>query len=88
MADYRLEVRASAERDLEDVPPLLLRRVSQRIERLREVPRGFGTEKLTGRGEYRARVGDYRIVYLIHDPERVIEITRVRHRREVYRRLR
>jgi len=88
VAAYRLELRGSAERDLKDVPPSIAGRISLRIDRLEEEPRGFGTEKLGGSDEYRARVGDYRVIYLIDDRRRVVEIVRVRHRREVYRRLR
>lgn len=38
-----------------------------------------------GDGEMRIRVGDYRVVYDLHDDELVILILRVAHRREVYR---
>jgi mRNA-degrading endonuclease RelE of RelBE toxin-antitoxin system len=31
------------------------------------------------------RVGDYRVVYRIDDRARLVEIERVRHRRDVYR---
>ncbi len=34
---------------------------------------------------YRVRVGDYRILYSVHDDIRVIAVIRVGHRREVYR---
>jgi len=34
---------------------------------------------------YRVRVGDYRILYSVHDEIRVIAVIRVGHRREVYR---
>jgi mRNA interferase RelE/StbE len=34
---------------------------------------------------YRYRVGNYRIIYLVKDQEILIEIIRVRHRKEVYR---
>jgi mRNA interferase RelE/StbE len=47
-----------------------------------------GSQKLTGQSAYRARVGDQRIIYEIDDGARVITVTRVRHRREVYRKLR
>ena len=30
------------------------------------------------------RVGDYRIVYTIDDAKRLVEVTRIRHRRDVY----
>ncbi|MGH8533572.1 MAG: type II toxin-antitoxin system RelE family toxin [Gammaproteobacteria bacterium] len=47
-----------------------------------------GARKLSGAERlYRLRIGDYRIIYFVHGAERVIEIVRVRHRRDVYRNL-
>jgi len=37
---------------------------------------------------YRLRVGDYRILYRVHDDALVILVVRVGHRREVYRHVR
>jgi mRNA interferase RelE/StbE len=34
---------------------------------------------------YRVRVGDYRIVYEVHDHILLIQVVRVGHRRNVYR---
>jgi mRNA interferase RelE/StbE len=42
--------------------------------------------RLAGRDDYRARVGDYRIVYAVDDAERLVLIARIARRREVYRR--
>jgi mRNA interferase RelE/StbE len=45
-----------------------------------------GSRKLVG-GEftYRIRVGDYRVTYQIYRQREVIEIDRIRHRKDVYR---
>jgi mRNA interferase RelE/StbE len=40
---------------------------------------------LSGEGDYRVRQGDYRIVYRVSDDEKVVEVMKVGHRREVYR---
>lgn len=42
--------------------------------------------KLTGQDAYRIRVGDYGIIYSIHDDRLLILVIDVGHRREVYRR--
>jgi len=34
--------------------------------------------------EWRIRVGDYRVVYTINDAEKVVDITRIAHRKEAY----
>jgi mRNA interferase RelE/StbE len=62
------------------------RRIVARIELLADEPRPPRAEKLAGLGDaWRVRQGDYRIVYTIDDSERVVTITRIGHRREVYR---
>jgi len=39
-----------------------------------------------GDREWRIRVGDYRVVYTIDDRRTLVEVVRIRHRREVYER--
>ncbi|MFQ5839214.1 MAG: type II toxin-antitoxin system RelE/ParE family toxin [Candidatus Methylomirabilales bacterium] len=41
--------------------------------------------KLEGMEGYRIRIGNYRAVYLVDDRERVVDVVRIAHRREVYR---
>jgi mRNA interferase RelE/StbE len=52
---------------------------------LRNTPRGQ-SEKLVGENAYRERVGDYRIVFRVDDKRAEVLVTRIRHRRDVYRR--
>jgi mRNA interferase RelE/StbE len=61
-------------------------RIAAAIDRLGLDPRPADAAKLAGRGDYRVRVGDYRVVYVVDDDERVVIIARIAHRREVYRR--
>ena len=50
-----------------------------------ENPRPPGCKKLQGyKDQWRIRVGDYRVLYIIDDAELLVEVTRVRHRRDVY----
>ena len=60
------------------------------IGKLRWLAENFEATKLTAltgpeRGQFRLRVGDYRVVYAVDRKKREIEVYRVRHRREVYR---
>jgi mRNA interferase RelE/StbE len=34
--------------------------------------------------EWRIRIGDHRVIYTIDDRDPNVEVTRIRHRREVY----
>lgn len=87
MPAYRLEFAASVRRDFRRLAPTTRSRVDERIKSLAREPRR-SAQKLTGQYAYRARVGDHRIIYEIDDDARVVTVTRVRHRREVYRKLR
>jgi mRNA interferase RelE/StbE len=56
-----------------------------KLESLSENPRPADCKKLKGyKDQWRVRVGDWRAVYLINDQTRLVSVTRVAHRREVY----
>ncbi len=84
-ASYSVAIKKAAERELRALPKEDLRRVVDRIRGLAENPRPPGSEKLSGEERYRIRQGDYRIVYAIDDEARIVEIVKIGHRREVYR---
>ena len=61
-------------------------RIVAAIEKLSEEPFPHGFHKLAGTDHiYRIRIGDYRVVYEVLVESKVIEIARVRHRKDVYR---
>lgn len=82
---YSVVVKRSAERELRAVPRPDLGRVVTRIRRLADDPRPPGSERLSGEDRYRIRRGDYRVVYAIDDEQRIVEVVRIGHRRDVYR---
>jgi mRNA interferase RelE/StbE len=86
VADYRVALTASAVRELHGLPSALVGRIVLRIERLAASPRPPGCKKLKGgECEWRIRVGGYRVVYEIDDAAKTVDVTRIAHRREVYR---
>jgi mRNA interferase RelE/StbE len=83
---YRLSLRPAAERDLGRLSRAILRRVEKAIEGLKEAPRPAGCKKLAGSdNEWRIRVGNYRILYIVDDAQQEVRIARIAHRREAYR---
>lgn len=83
---YSIFLRPAAARDLDSLEVDIRNRVEQVIGRLAETPRPHGSKKLVGfENEWRQRVGDYRILYVIEDGSKRITIARVAHRREAYR---
>jgi mRNA interferase RelE/StbE len=82
---YSLVIKKSAERELRALPKTDLRRITERIRGLAQNPRPPGNEKLSEQDRYRIRQGDYRILYVVDDERRTIQVVKIGHRREVYR---
>ena len=82
---YSLDIKPSARKELESLSDNLIARIVSKIDSLAADPRPSGTKKLRGYKDlWRIRVGNYRIVYIIDDDRRMVSVTRVAHRREVY----
>ncbi|MBI4187011.1 MAG: type II toxin-antitoxin system RelE/ParE family toxin [Chloroflexi bacterium] len=81
---YRVSILRSAEKEMERLPAAVHARLSKRILSLEETPRPRGVKKLSGREEYRLRVGNYRILYVIDDRDHTVAVVAVGHRRDVY----
>lgn len=62
------------------------RRVLDAIDALGADPRPPGNKTLQGgQGLLRIRVGDYRVIYQVHDDQLEVVVVTLGHRREVYR---
>ena len=83
---YRVSFNAHAARSFRRLPKSIQARLKPEIDALRDNPRPFGSEKLSGLEDtYRIRVGDYRILYEVHDRVLLVLVVETGHRREVYR---
>jgi mRNA interferase RelE/StbE len=82
---YALEIKTSAQKELDALDDSLFARIDLKILALADDPRPPGCKKLKGyRNHWRVRIGDWRVVYIIDDAVKVVNVTRVAHRREVY----
>jgi len=82
---YQVILKRSAERKLDTIRGKLFGHIKRKLLALEDNPRPFGVEKLHGQEGYRLRVGDHRILYLINDAMKRVEVIAIRHRREAYR---
>jgi len=71
---YEVRIVRSAEKELDRLSETVYARLSRKIIALEDNPRPRGVRKLSGREEYRLRVGDYRILYIIDDRNRVVTV--------------
>jgi mRNA interferase RelE/StbE len=82
--NYQVVLSCRAARDLDGIRGQIHARLVAAIERLADNPRPRGRRKLAEGDEWRIRVGDFRIRYLIDDTARRVTVTRVGHRRDIY----
>ncbi len=85
MGKYKVEIKKSAVKEIENLPKKDLRAVLSKISALAEDPRPRDCKKLSGQEKYRVRCGDYRILYSIEDKVLIVCIVKVAHRKDVYR---
>ncbi len=86
MASYKVTFKASVAKDLKSLPKADIKRILAKIGTLIENPRREGAINLSGQDLYRIRQGLYRIVYEIRDMELVVQVIKVGHRSDVYKR--
>ena len=82
---YEVQIISAAEKEMGKLPASIHARISRRILSLEDNPRPRGARKLSGRDEYRLRVGDYRVLYAIDDKTCLVTVFAVGQRGEVYR---
>lgn len=83
---YKLILDSGAVKFLEKSERNLSKRIWDKIISTKENPYYF-FERLTGRKEYKIRIGDYRVIADIDDAEMKIEIVFIEHRKKVYKNL-
>ena len=85
---YKVVWKKSAKKELKKIDKQLIPRILQAVDNLTTNPYPSDSKKLVGRGSlYRVRVGDYRVVYNIESSILTVEIIKVGHRREIYRKI-
>ena len=82
---FQIILPKSVQKELDRLPDELASRILTRLAGLETNPRPADVKKLKGRAAWRIRVGDYRVIYEIHDRILQIIVITVGHRREIYR---
>lgn len=72
--------------ELQKLPFDIQERIKKKLFLVKTTPFNY-FERLTGRLDYKLRIGDYRIIADINQQEQKIEITKVGHRKNVYKQL-
>ena len=82
---YQVIIPKSVRKELDRLPEDVVQKILSRLAGLETNPRPADVKKLKGRDAWRIRVGDYRVIYEIHDRVLQILVITVGHRREIYR---
>ena len=86
MTTYHVDIARRAVKALAALPRREQQRIRAAIDLLADNPRPPGCVAMTGEAHaYRVRVGNYRIIYEVLDDRLVVQVVRVGHRRDVYR---
>jgi mRNA interferase RelE/StbE len=84
MKVYQILISKFAQKQLDKLPENIADRLIEAVYTLSQNPLPMGHKKLKGRGGYRIRVGDYRIIYEILDNELLISVVAIGHRKDIY----
>ncbi len=82
---YQVIIPKSVRKELDRLPDDVTQKILNRLTGLETNPRPADVKKLKGRDAWRIRVGDYRVIYEIHDRILQVIVITVGHRREIYR---
>ena len=82
--NYTVILSRSARKQLERFSGETEKRILAKLSELESNPRPPGCKKLKNRDAWRVRIGDYRVIYEIHDKILQVIVVTVGHRREVY----
>lgn len=77
---YRVEILPGAVKEYRRVPSTHKEAVKNAILGLERDPRGIQVKKLKGRDYYRLRLGDWRVIFAISDPRRLVTVIAVERR--------
>jgi mRNA interferase RelE/StbE len=86
MAEYSIEVSATAERQLRKLSKRDQHRVINVIKQLGVEPRPRGCRKLRAYDDiYRVKTGVFRILYSVEDGHLLVLVLKIGHRKGIYR---
>ncbi|MBA7605099.1 hypothetical protein ES703_12228 [subsurface metagenome] len=84
---YRVEYRPEADKDLERLDKVIRKRIIKKVHWLAKNVEEIRHEMLGGgyKGLYKLRIGDWRVIYEIRYPQKLLVVYTVGHRKEIYR---
>jgi len=83
---YTIKFRPAVEKNLRTLPQKDLIRIKRKIDALAENLPDRAITKMKGNNNFhKVRVGDYRIIYEIHNDALVILVVKIGHRKDIFK---
>ena len=83
---FNIHWKTSAKKELKKIDKIEIPKILNEIEKLSIEQHPINHKKIIGTDNiFRIKIGNYRVIYSIENQKLIIEIIRVRHRKEVYR---
>jgi len=83
---FDIQWKLSAKKELRKIDKIEIPKILKEIETLSKNPYPTNCKKILGTEHiFRIKIGKYRVIYSIENQKLIIEIIRVRHRKEVYK---
>ena len=84
---FHLRISEKVEKDFAKIPVKEIKKILQKIKSLSVDPYPKGNKKISSSVEdlYRIRHGNYRILYIVEEQIKVVEVRKVGHRKDVYK---
>jgi mRNA interferase RelE/StbE len=79
---FEIEWKEGALKQLSKLEPIIARRIYTKVEELKESPFSKDVSRLVGRTEFKFRIGEFRVLFIIENNK--IVILRLGHRKNIY----
>ena len=81
---YQVNLPKTVQKQLNTLPQELKQRILKTLVQLQEEPRPVNSLQMKGGQGFRLRIGDYRVLYDIDDGNKIVNLRRIGHRREIW----
>lgn len=86
MDSFKIEWKSSSEHDLKKIDRQYIPKILKAIESLSCNPFPVQSRKLQdSESSYRLRILDYRVIYQVDPPEKILTVFHIRHRKDAYK---
>ena len=86
LSNYTIVLKKSAQKDLAKLPHATAMVIQKKLSQLTQATHRLNILKLTGYliPTYRLRIGNYRVIFEVHEREIIVLVIGIKHRKDAY----